>query len=173
MNFKGRLKYEKQNQKYTLAWPQCWSISGHGWNGSTLANSGFCLDFKYQGGVKCTVSGVFEDLLSLQFQKATSKIGVFLPLHCWLSQFSWDSQQGRARKNSILVRAFWNFKLKVLLYLRNCRLHATLIPNLVKPLWVLTYVLAQKWTLTYLLSKQQAGWIETYISKNHFSRTDF
>ena len=59
MNFKGRLKYEKQNQKYTLAWPQCWSISGHGWNGSTLANSGFCLDFKYQGGVKCTVSGVF------------------------------------------------------------------------------------------------------------------
>ena len=32
------------------------------------------------------------------FQKATSKIEVFLSLPCWLSQFSWDSQQGRARK---------------------------------------------------------------------------
>ena len=28
----------------------------------TLADSGFFLDFEYQGGVKYTVSGVFEDL---------------------------------------------------------------------------------------------------------------
>ena len=27
-----------------------------------LADSGFFLDFQYQGGVKSTVSGVFEDL---------------------------------------------------------------------------------------------------------------
>ena len=35
--------------------------------------------------------------------------------------------------SKILVRAFWNFKLMVLHH-RNCRIHATLIPNLVKPL---------------------------------------
>ena len=46
----------------------------------------------------------------------------------------WDSQQGRARTTSILVRAFWNFKRKVLKYPRNCSLHNTLISNLVKPL---------------------------------------
>ena len=80
--------------------------------------------------------------LSLKFQKTLTKIEVVLALPCWLSQFSWDSQQGRARKTSILVRVFWNFKLKVLKYPRNCRLHATLIPNLVKPLtYVLMYLL--------------------------------
>ena len=63
---------------------------------------------KCQGIVKATVSGVFEDL-------------------------NWDSQQGRLRTTSILVRAFWNFKRKVLKYSRNCSLHNTLIPNLVKP----------------------------------------
>ena len=31
----------------------------------------------YQGGVKSTVFGVFEELLSSKFQKATSKIGSF------------------------------------------------------------------------------------------------
>mgnify|MGYP007123555277 CR=1 FL=1 len=72
--------------------------------------------------------------LSLKFQKARTKIGVFLGLSSWLSQFSWDSQKGRPRKTPVLVRAFWNFKRKVLKYPRNCRLHATLIPNLVKPL---------------------------------------
>ena len=41
---------------------------------------------------------------------------------------NWDSQQGRVRTTSILVRAFWNFKLKVLKYTRNCSLHNTLIP---------------------------------------------
>ena len=70
--------------------------------------------------------------LSLKFQKATSKIKVFLSLPCWLSQFSWDSQQGTARKTSILILAIWNFKLKVHNYPRNCRLHATLILNLGK-----------------------------------------
>ena len=57
--------------------------------------------------------------LGLKFQKATSKIEV------------------RVRTTSILVRAFWNFKLKVLKYPRNFRLHNTLIPwslkNLVFP----------------------------------------
>ena len=72
--------------------------------------------------------------LRLKFQKAQTKIGVFLGLPSWLSQFSWDSQKGRPRKTPVLVRAFWNFKRKVLKYPRNCRLHATLIPNLVKPL---------------------------------------
>ena len=63
--------------------------------------------------------------LSLKFQKAWIKIEVVLTLHCWLSQ-------------PILVRAFWNFKLKVLKYPRNCSLHNTLIPNLVK---LLNYIL--------------------------------
>ena len=44
------------------------------------------------------------------------------------SQFSWDSQLGRLRTTSILVWAFWNFKLKVLKYSKNCSLHNTLIP---------------------------------------------
>ena len=46
----------------------------------------------------------------------------------------WDSQQGSDRKTSILLVAFWNFKLKALKYPSICRLHATLILNLVKPL---------------------------------------
>ena len=72
--------------------------------------------------------------LSLKFQKARTKFEVVLTLPCWLSQLNWDSQQGRVRTTSILVRAFWNFKLKVLKYSRNCSFHNTLIPNLVKPL---------------------------------------
>ena len=72
--------------------------------------------------------------LHLKFQKARTKTEVFLSLPSWLSQFSWDSQQSRPRKTPNLVRAFWNFKRKVLKYPRNCRPHATLIPNLVKPL---------------------------------------
>jgi hypothetical protein len=56
----------------------------------------------------------------------------FFRLQGWLSQLNWDSQQGRLRTTSILVRAIWNFKLKVLKYSRNCSLHNTLIPNLVK-----------------------------------------
>ena len=63
--------------------------------------------------------------LCLKFQKARTKIEVFLTL---------PSQQGRVRTTSILVRAFWNFKCKVLKYPRNCSLHNTLIPNFGKPL---------------------------------------
>ena len=40
----------------------------------------------------------------------------------------------RVRTTSILVRAFWNFKLKVLKYSRNCSLQYTLIPNFWHPL---------------------------------------
>ena len=43
--------------------------------------------------------------------------------------YHWHSQKGRVRTTSILVRAFWNFKLKVLKYPRNCSLQYTLIPN--------------------------------------------
>ena len=49
---------------------------------------------------------------SLKFQKARTKTEVVLSLPSWLSQFSWDSQQGRLRTTSILVRAFWNFNLR-------------------------------------------------------------
>ena len=80
--------------------------------------------------------------LSLKFQKATSKIVVFLSLPSWLSQFSWDSQQGRARKTSILALAFWNFKLTVLKYQWNFRHQATIISKMLHflnyfwdPLW--------------------------------------
>ena len=55
--------------------------------------------------------------LSLKFQKA---------------RFSWDSQQGRLRTTSI----------KVLKYSRNCSLHNTLMPNLVKPLVYILWFIA-------------------------------
>ena len=75
--------------------------------------------------------------LSLKFQKATSKIEVVLALPCWLSQLNWDSQQHRPKTTSILLVVFWNFKLKVLKYPRNCRFHNTLIP------WSLTPYLSE------------------------------
>ena len=62
------------------------------------------------------------------FQKATSKIDVFLFLP---SETAKPAENG---KTWILVLAFWNFKLKVLKYQWNFRPHATLIQNLVKPL---------------------------------------
>ena len=57
--------------------------------------------------------------LCLKFQKAWTKIEVVLSLP-WGCPLNWDSQQGRLRTTSIVVRAFWNFKLKVLKYSRNC-----------------------------------------------------
>ena len=76
----------------------------------------------------------FLRTLNLKFQKARTKIDVFLSLPCWLSQLNWDSQQGRDRKTSILVLAFWNFKFKVLKCQWNIRPHATVISKFVKPL---------------------------------------
>ena len=70
----------------------------------TLADSGFFKNFLYQGGVKSTVFWVYEDLKFIS--------------------------EGYDQNWCF----FWNFKLKVLIYSRNCSLHATLIPNLVKPL---------------------------------------
>ena len=52
---------------------------------------GFTKSSMYQGSMKCTVAGVFEDLkfnISEGWLTAKSKIEVFLPLPCWLSQFS-------------------------------------------------------------------------------------
>ena len=49
-------------------------------------------------------------------------------------KFSWDSQQGRDKKTSILVLAFQNFKLQLLKHKWNFRIHATVIWNLVKSL---------------------------------------
>ena len=43
-------------------------------------------------------------------------------------KLNWDSQQGRLRTTSILVWAFWNFKLKVPKYSRSCGLQYTFIP---------------------------------------------
>ena len=74
--------------------------------------------------------------LRLKFQKARTKIEVVLSLPCWLSQLNWDSHQGRVRTTSILVRAFWNFNLKVLKYSRSCSLHNTLIPWSLKITWI-------------------------------------
>ena len=55
---------------------------------------------------------------------------------------------GRVRKIPIWVRTFWNFKLKVLNYSRNCSLHATLIPNSVKPLtYIHSWIEASNWKL--------------------------
>ena len=68
--------------------------------------------------------------LSLKFQEVWTKIEVVLTswLPCWLSQLNWFSQQGKVRITSILVWAFWNFKLKVLKYSKNCSFQYTLIP---------------------------------------------
>ena len=73
--------------------------------------------------------------LSLKFQKARTKIEGVLTLPCWLSQLNWDSQQGTLRTTSILVKAFWNFKLKVLKYSKKCSLQYTLIPWSLKKMW--------------------------------------
>ena len=65
----------------------------------------------------------------------------------WLCPVGCLSLADKARKTTILVLVFWNFKFKVLKYPRNSRLHATLILNLVKPL---TYILL----LIFFLFKQ-------------------
>ena len=88
-----------------------------------LADSGFFKNFLYQGGVKSTVSWVFEDL-KFKISEGYDQ--------------NW-------------VRTFWNFKLKVLNYSRNCSLHATLIPNLVKTL-MYTF-LSQSWIGKNIWSK--------------------
>ena len=69
--------------------------------------------------------------LTLKFQKAKIKL-------------NWDSQQGRVRTTSILVRAFWNFKVKVLKYPKNCSFQYTLIPNFWHTLLDVLYVSNQK-----------------------------
>ena len=66
--------------------------------------------------MKATGSGVLEDL-TFKISEGSDQNWSCLP--CWLSQLNWDSQQGRLRTTSKLVRAFWNFKLS---------LHNTLIP---------------------------------------------
>ena len=104
-----------------------------------LGNSGF---FRLQG-IKVLWRLQFLEYLrtlSLKFRKARTKIEVVLSLPSWLSHFSWDSQQDGVRTTSILVQAFWNFKVKVLIYSRNCCLHNTFIPNLMKPLYSCMYV---------------------------------
>ena len=97
-----------------------------------LANSGF---FFHTFSIKVVWYLQFLGYLrtlSLKFQKATSKIEVFLSLPCCLSQTANRTEPG---KTSILVLAFWNFKLKVLKYPSNCRLQDTLNLNFLKPLY--------------------------------------
>ena len=89
--------------------------------GTTLGDTG-C--FRFQGIKVLWILqflGYFRTL-SLKFQRAT----------IILLKLSWVCPVGCL--SSILVRAFWNFQLKILKYPRNYGLHNTLIPNLVKPL---------------------------------------
>ena len=65
--------------------------------------------------------------LSLKFLKARTKIEVLLSLPSWLAQFS---------LTTILLVAFWNFKLKILKYPKNCRLHAILVLRVLKKSWI-------------------------------------
>ena len=99
------------------------------------------LDFKVSRNcVKATVSGVVEDLRGLLEGSHPN----------WLSQLNWDSQHGRLSTTLILVWAFWNCKFKVLNYSRNCSLHATLIPNLAKPLMCLHVLIHRElFSMTY------------------------
>ena len=110
------------------------------------------------------------------FTKFEITVACGLKFHCHLRtlslkfQFSWDSQQGRDRNTSILVLVFWNFKLKVLEYPRNCRLHATLILKVQKNPASAKYIvlsLASYWMLEidsypkqYLMQNQvvNTGW---------------
>ena len=101
----------------------CLNIIGQGAHSTTVKNAYahvqvilyLCLDF---------IS--FPNIFSKWFRIFFSHQSIVL--------FSWDSQQDRLRTTSMLVRAFWNFKLKVLNYPRNCIFHNILIPNSVKPL---------------------------------------
>ena len=79
-----------------------------------------------------------------------------------------------------LIRAFWNLKLKVLKYPRNCRLHATLIPNLVKPLNIYIYgrvATPTRFSIFYfddMKSLWFKGWLwylQTYRSSISFQKT--
>ena len=54
----------------------------------TLADSGFFKNLLHQGGVKSTVFFLIFENLEIKIQKTTTKIGVFLTLPSWLSQFS-------------------------------------------------------------------------------------
>jgi hypothetical protein len=69
--------------------------------------------------------------LSFKFQKATSKIEVVLSLTCRLSQFKLRQPTGQSQYNFFLVRAFWNFKFKVLKYSWICSLPNTLVKPLI------------------------------------------
>ena len=113
--------------------------------------------------------------LSLKFQKTMTKIKVFLYQPCWLSQFSWDSQQGRDRKTLNWVLAFWNFKLKVLKYQCNFRPHATVIPNLVKPLenihvgafWLILINVADKYLVIKYMSRLNLYYLMSNFLTSH------
>ena len=71
-------------------------------------------------------------------------------------KLSWVCPVG-CLSTSILVRAFWNFKCKVLKYSKNYSLHNTLIPNLVKPLmYIPTYI-------CYFFDKCQASGILPWL----------
>ena len=91
-----------------------------------------CLDTKTETILSFSGAPAFHSFSQSQCGVTKLCIGIGCTLgfvRVWLSHFRWDSQQGRPRTTSILVWSFWNFKLKVLKYPRNCRLHSTLILN--------------------------------------------
>ena len=116
---------------------------------------------RYQGIVKVTRSGVFEDL-KLKISEGSDK-------------FSLDSKLGRLRTTSILIRAFWNFKLKVLICSRSCSLPNTLIPwSLKNPESPSIHVRLKSYTFYYFierlftyirfnLSTHYSFWLSSYI----------
>ena len=75
-----------------------------------------------------------------------------MSLPCWLSQFSRDSQQGRDRKTSILVLAFWNFKLRVLKYQWNFWSYVSVISKFGENPNVSTYLLLPQWRMRESIS---------------------
>ena len=78
------------------------------------------------------------------------------------SQFSWDSQLGRLRTTSILVWAFWNFKLKVLKYSKNCSLHNTLIPWSLKNPESQNIYIFLFFTFNWMY---RLGWVKSLVSR--------
>ena len=70
---------------------------------------------------------------------------------------------GRLRTTSILLQAFWNFKLKVLKYTKSCSPHNILIPWSLKVTWIPYYTCkAVQTTIWGFFSKV----LETSIPKN-------
>ena len=71
----------------------------------------------------------------------------------------WDSQKGRVRTTSILVGAFWNFKLMVLKYSRNCISQYILVAEVWHPLYYVLFFFRSPFRRTFESIGMQMLWL--------------